>query len=96
MLRTIFSVFRLAKPLTFYGILAILSLLGGVLCCLPAVVEHYTQGRVESFLLLFAGAALVIAALALAAVGEVLQAMNVRLKEIASLMRKSPAPRRHN
>ncbi|HET6429999.1 MAG TPA: glycosyltransferase family 2 protein [Phycisphaerae bacterium] len=92
---TIFSVFRAVKPLTFFGLLALALLALGILCALPAVYEYFTEPahQVKRFPLLFVGVGLVILSFLSAAVGVLLHAMNVRLKEITSLMRKAAAPR---
>ncbi len=91
---TIFNVFRSVKPLTFFGIVAIIQLLLGFLCGLPAIVQYIDHGTVESFPLLFVGVGLVVLSFLSASVGVLLHAMNVRLKEITSLMRKAAGPRR--
>ncbi len=93
---TIFSIFRSVKPLTFFGSLAILAMLLGVLCSLPAVVQYFSSPghEVKSFPLLFVGVGLVVISFISVSIGVVLHAMNVRLKEITSLMRKAAGPRR--
>ncbi len=91
---TIFNIFRSVKPLTFFGSLAILAMLLGILCGLPAIVQYFDHGRVESFPLLFVGVGLVIISFGLTAVGVLLHTVNVRLKEITSLIRKAPPFRR--
>ncbi|MHC4718659.1 MAG: hypothetical protein ACYS5V_16950, partial [Planctomycetota bacterium] len=60
------------------------------------VYEYFTEPahRVKRFPLLFVGVGLVILSFLSGAVGVLLYAMNVRLKEITSLMRKAPPPRR--
>ena len=91
---TIFSIFRSVKPLTFFGSLALLAMMLGVLCSAPAVVQYFGHGTVESFPLLFVGVGLVILSFMSVSIGVLLHAMNVRLKEITSLMRKAGGPRR--
>ena len=95
---TIFNIFRSVKPLTFFGALAILAMLLGVLCGLPAIIQYFANPdhEVESFPLLFVGVGLVILSFMSASIGLLLHAMNVRLKEITFLMRKVPGPRRRN
>jgi len=93
---TIFNVFRSVKPLTFFGLLALGLGALGILCGLPAVYEYFTEPghAVKRFPLLFVGVGLVILSFLSAAVGVLLHAMNVRLKEITSLMRKAGGVRR--
>jgi len=90
---TIFNIARSVKPLTFFGIVAILAGLLGVLCALPAIAQYLDAGKVRSFPLLSVGVGLVILAFGSLGVGVVLHAINVRLKEITSLMRKAAGPR---
>jgi len=91
---TIFNIFRSVKPLTFFGSLALFLLALGILCAVPAVVEYLQHGEVLRFPLLFVGVGLLILSFGSAGIGVVLHAMNVRLKEIISLMRKAGGPRR--
>ncbi|KPK47261.1 MAG: hypothetical protein AMK72_08660, partial [Planctomycetes bacterium SM23_25] len=91
---TIFNIFRSVKPLTFFGSLAILAMLLGVLCALPAIHQYFSLPghQVKSFPLLFVGVGLVILSFLSAGMGVLLHAMNVRLKEITSLLRKAAGP----
>jgi len=91
---TIFNIARSVKPLTFFGGLSILALALGVLCAVPGIGQYLEHGTVESFPLLFVGVGLVILGFGSLGVGVVLHAINVRLKEITSLMRKAAGPRR--
>lgn len=93
---TIFNIARSVKPLTFFGSAAILAMLLGVLCAVPAIHQYFTLPghEVKSFPLLFVGVGLVILSFLSAGIGVLLHAMNVRLKEITSLMRKTTRPRR--
>jgi glycosyltransferase involved in cell wall biosynthesis len=96
-LYTIFNIFRSVKPLTFFGSLGILAMVLGVLCGLPAIFQYFTNPghRIDSFPLLFVGVGLVIISFLAVSIGILLHAMNVRLKEITSLMRKSGLVRRN-
>ena len=87
---TIFNIARSVKPLTFFGTLAVLALALGVLCALPAIFQYFGSAdhQVRSFPLLFVGVGLVILAFGSLGVGVLLHALNVRLKEITSLLRK--------
>ena len=93
---TIFNIARSVKPLTFFGLVALLLLALGILCGLPAVVQYFTlpDHQIKSFPLLFVGVGLVILAFLSLSIGVVLHTINVRLKEIVSLMRKAAGPRR--
>ena len=86
---TIFNIARSVKPLTFFGATAILLLALGILCAVPGIVQYLDHGAVESFPLLFVGVGLVILSFGAVGVGVLLHAMNVRLKEITSLIRKA-------
>ncbi|MCK4276772.1 MAG: glycosyltransferase, partial [Phycisphaerae bacterium] len=91
---TIFNIARSVKPLTFFGALAALLLVLGVLASVPGIVQYLDHGEVESFPLLFVGVGLVILSFGSLGVGVLLHAMNVRLKEISLLMRKAAGPDR--
>lgn len=91
---TIFNIARSVKPLTFFGALAALLLVLGVLASVPGIVQYLDHGQVESFPLLFVGVGLVILSFGSLGVGVLLHAMNVRLKEISLLMRKAAGPGR--
>ena len=91
---TIFNITRSVKPLTFFGALAALLLVLGVLASVPGIVQYLDHGEVESFPLLFVGAGLVVLSFGSLGVGVLLRAMNVRLKEISLLMRKAAGPDR--
>ena len=91
---TIFNIARSFKPLTFFGLGAILAMLLGFLCGLPAIIQFLDHGTVQSFPLLFVGVGLVVISFLSLSVGVLLHAVNVRLKEITSLMRKLNRPRR--
>ena len=85
---TIFNIFRSVKPLTFFGLLCLLLLGLGVALALPAICQYVDHHRVESFPLLFVAVGLVILSFGSLAVGVLLHAVNVRLKELTSLIRK--------
>ncbi|KKL94443.1 hypothetical protein LCGC14_1864630 [marine sediment metagenome] len=91
---TIFNIFRSARPITFFGSLAILWMLLGALAAMPGILQYIDHRKVESFPLLFVGVGLVILSFISASIGILLHAMNVRIKEITSLMRKAGGPRR--
>lgn len=82
---TVFNIARSAKPLTFFGLLGLIFLGGGVVAGVSAV----TFDRVNSVPLLLVASALLILAFGSWGLGMLLHAMNVRLKEITSLMRKT-------
>ncbi len=89
---TIFNIARSAKPLTFFGAAAILLLALGILAAVPAITQYLGHGTVESFPLLLVGVGLVVLSFQCVGLGMVLHALNVRLKEIASLVRKAGGP----
>lgn len=91
---TIFNIFRSVKPLTFFGSVALLALALAVLCALPGILEYLREGKVYRFPLLFVGVGLTVICFLSLSVGIILHAINVRLKEIVSLMRKTGGPRR--
>ena len=91
---TIFNIARSVKPLTFFAAVALLLLILGILCAVPGISQYLSHGTVESFPLLFVGVGLVILSFGSVAVGVLLHAMNVRLKEITSLIRKAGGPGR--
>jgi len=91
---TIFNIFRSVKPLTFFAAAGAVAMALGILCALPGIVQFLDHDRVESFPLLFVGVGLVILSFGSLGVGIILHAINVRLKEITSLMRKAGRPAR--
>jgi glycosyltransferase involved in cell wall biosynthesis len=91
---TIFNIFRSFKPLTFFGLIAIFMALLAVLAALPGIYDYLDHGEVNHFPLLFVGVGCAIISFISLTVGVVLHAMNVRIKEITSLMRKMTFRRR--
>ena len=85
---TIFNIARSVKPLTFFGGLALVFIVLGLLAGTPAVMQYLDHHKVESFPLLFVGVGLVLLSFMSLGMGVLLHAFNVRLKEITSLLRR--------
>ena len=93
-IRTIFSIFRSFKPLTFFGLIAVVLALLSVLAATPAVLEYFgPEHRVLRWPLLIVGVGFGVISFTSLTVGVLLNAMNHRLKEITSLLRKVTPPR---
>ena len=88
----ILRAFRCLKPLSFFGLPAAGAALAGVICALPGVCRYLAGGRANGAPLLV-GIALLVASLVSLGIGLVARAMNLRLREVTSLTRKSPRPR---
>lgn len=86
---TIFNTFRSAKPLTFFGLLAIALALLSVVAALPAIIQFGSEGVVKSWPLLSVSVGLGVISFTSAVLGILLHTLNVRFKEMAMLIRKS-------
>jgi len=81
----IFSLFRDFKPLTFFGSLALILTVLGVLAGLPAILDYAREGYVYHVPLAILATGLVILASSSVLLGLLLHVVNWRLKELHNL-----------
>lgn len=88
---TIFSLFRETKPLTFFGLLAILLFAGGVAAGVPPVMDYVVHRYVYRVPLAILATGLMILSCLSLGLGIVLHAVNWRFKELHNVLTR---PRR--
>ncbi|MFW5839160.1 MAG: glycosyltransferase [Planctomycetota bacterium] len=82
----LFSLFRSIKPLTFFGLIAIVLFVLGLVAGIPAVVGYFETGRVERFPLAILATGLMILSAGSAFLGIILHAINWRLLELHNVL----------
>ncbi len=82
----LFSLFRSIKPLTFFGLIAIVLFVLGLVAGIPAVVGYFETGRVERFPLAILATGLMILSTGSAFLGIILHAINWRLLELHNVL----------
>ncbi len=82
----LFSLVRAFKPLTFFGSLAVLLFVLGLVVGIAPIHDYVTTGRVPHFPSAFLAASLMILSAGAFAVGLILHAMNWRFKELHNVM----------
>jgi glycosyltransferase involved in cell wall biosynthesis len=82
----IFSLFRAIKPLTFFGLFAILFFLAGVAFGIRPIYDYATTGNVPHFPSAILATGLMIVAFSFFMLGMVLHAVNWRFKELHNVL----------
>ena len=88
-LKTIWKLFINNKPLMFFTVLAVLTLLVAIVALIPVFGEYFETGLVPRFPTLFVGCMLIILSFLFLAVGLILKFMNLRHKQLVQLMRNA-------
>lgn len=85
-LRTIFRLFRDYKPFAFFGIFALLFLIGTAACLAPVLSEYFATGLVPRFPTLIVGTALGVCALLSFFSGVILQVINKQKQQTMEVL----------
>jgi glycosyltransferase involved in cell wall biosynthesis len=87
----LFQLFRTFKPLTFFGVAALLLFALGLTAGIPPVYGFAATGKVDRFPLAILATGLMILSAGTLFLGIVLHAMNWRFKELHNVLTRSPA-----
>jgi glycosyltransferase involved in cell wall biosynthesis len=85
-LAKLFNLFRSIKPLTFFGLLAIVLFLLGLAAGLPPVVGYFQTGKVARFPLAILATGLMILSAGSFFLGLILHSINSRLRELHNVL----------
>lgn len=85
-LAKLFNLFRSIKPLTFFGLVAIVLFLLGLAAGLPPVIGYFQSGRVERFPLAILATGLMILSAGSFFLGLILHSINYRLLELHNIL----------
>lgn len=80
-LKQLFMMIWLYKPLKFYGLISIILFIAGTLFNVPVFVEYFETGLVKRFPTLIAGCFLMLAGITAFFVGQIQESDNVRQRQ---------------
>lgn len=83
---TIFSLFRAVKPLTFFGSVAVVLFVLGLLAGVPPIAGYIASGEVKRFPLAILATGLMLLSAGSLFLGVLLHAINWRFKELHNVM----------